>query len=602
MAMGERAPVAILHPAAAARLAVGEAITNIAAAPIKYLSDIALSANWMAAAKELGEGSALYDAVEAIGKGFCPELGISIPVGKDSLSMKAGWTAEGQTHEVTSPLSLVITAAAPVTDVRRVLTPVCCTDVGSHLLLIDLGNGCHSLGGSVLAQAFGVLGNDPPDIDSNILKQFFDLIQLLNEAELIQAYHDRSDGGLLVTLVEMMFASHCGITMNLSAMSGDVLPLLFSEDLGAVIQVRDEDLSSVLQHCALMGLSEQVFLIGELNQEDHLYITCNSELLYSASRQALQIQWTETSYQIQKQRDNPTCVEQAFNLLTQTNFGLSADLTFDPGENIVAQLKEKPKVAILREQGVNGQIEMAAAFMAAGFDAIDVHMSDLLAGRQTLDDFIGLAACGGFSYGDVLGAGRGWAQTILNHSELRAMFIRFFARANTFSLGVCNGCQMLSQLKCLIPGTDHWPEFVRNTSEQFEARLVMTRVEPHTHSFWFNGMQGSVIPVVVSHGEGRVQFNHMRQLTQAQSAGLVALRYVDSAHQTTEFYPENPNGSHQGITGLTSADGRVLVMMPHPERVYRTVQNSWHPPEWGEDGPWLRLFRNARLWADKAVK
>lgn len=595
MAMGERPPVALVHPAASARLAVGEAITNIAAAPIQHLSDLALSANWMAAASEVGQGAALYDAVEAIGLGFCKELGISIPVGKDSLSMKTAWVEHGQEKEVMSPLSLVITAAAPVVDVRRVLTPQCKTEVHSQLLLLDLGDGCNGLGGSVLAQVYQALGNDSPDIDSTVLKQFFDLIQLLNEGGLIQAYHDRSDGGLLATICEMMFASHCGITLNLSSLQGDAKRVLFTEELGAVIQVTTADLPVVMAHIELMGLKDSVYQIGEINADDQLYITRESEILYTSSRTMLEQLWSETSYRIQRLRDNPRSADQAHEALKQGQHRLSAQLTFDPSDDIVKSYKNRPKVAILREQGVNGHMEMAAAFLRAGFDPVDVHMSDLIEQRQSLDQFVVLAACGGFSYGDVLGAGRGWAQTILMHDDLRNQFKQFFERTDTLTLGICNGCQMLSQLKSLIPGAQAWPEFIRNTSEQFEARLSMVKVE-ETASPFFYGMQGSVIPVVVSHGEGQVSFSQTKAVAQLQIDKQIALRYVDAQHAVTETYPMNPNGSHQGITGLTAANGRVLIMMPHPERVFRTVQNSWHPDTWGEDGAWMRVFRNARLF------
>ncbi len=600
MAMGERAPIALLHPAASARMAVAEAITNIASAPIESLSQIALSANWMSAVKEIGEGAALYDAVQAIGEGLCPELGISIPVGKDSLSMQARWQAEDGERKVTSPLSLVITAAAPVSDVRRVLTPELNIQLSeSRLLLIDLGGGCNALGGSALAQTYAKLGGQPPDVDnSKLLKQFFNLIQELNKAALIHAYHDRSDGGLLATVCEMMFASHCGVILDLSALSGDAIPLLFNEELGAVVQVDLKQLPQVMQLCEQHGLRQKVTIIGEINQLDELVIVKNSDCLYQSPRFYLQQLWSETSYRIQRLRDNPECADAEFeNIAQQDDPGLTVHLSFNPQENIVAHLSSRPRVAILREQGVNGHMEMAAAFDAAGFEPIDVHMTDVMAQKGYLDTFVGLAACGGFSYGDVLGAGRGWAQSILQHPELREQFQTFFEREDTFTLGVCNGCQMLSQLKSIIPGAAHWPSFQRNHSEQFEARLSLVRVEEN-NSIFMHGMVGSVLPIVVSHGEGRAKFDSINTLSQATTDKLVALRYVDHQHQTTERYPYNPNGSHQGITGLTSKDGRVLIMMPHPERIYRTVQHSWHPREWGEDGPWLRMFRNARLWIE----
>lgn len=596
LAMGERAPIALLHPAASARMAVGEAITNIAAAPIAALSDIALSANWMSAASEIGEGAALYDAVQAIGKGLCPELGISIPVGKDSLSMKAVWQEEGKERKVTAPLSLVITAAAPVVDVRRVLTPELDRSIGdSQLVLIDLGSGCNALGGSVLAQVYAQLGGQPPDVDSSsALKNFFNLIQELNASGLIHAYHDRSDGGLLATICEMMFASHCGVTVDLSALNGELIPLLFNEELGAVVQIKTAQLSQVMQLCEQFNLREKVFLIGQINESDELVIADKSQSVFKEARVDLQRTWSQTSYQLQRMRDNPECADHEFeNILDQADPGLSAELTFDPADNIVKPYSHRPRVAILREQGVNGQTEMAAAFYAAGFDAVDVHMSDLLAGRVALQSFVGLAACGGFSYGDVLGAGRGWAQSILMHDMLRKQFSDFFARPDTFSLGVCNGCQMLSHLKSIIPGAQAWPAFHRNTSEQFEARFSLVKIE-QTPSIFLEGMQGSVIPIVVSHGEGRAVFETIADVSRASSDKLIAMRYVDHHHCVTDRYPFNPNGSYQGITSLASQDGRVLIMMPHPERVYRTVQNSWHPASWGEAGPWLRLFRNAR--------
>lgn len=596
LAMGERAPIALLHPAASARMAVGEAITNIAAAPIHHISDIALSANWMSAASELGEGAALYDAVEAIGKGLCPELGISIPVGKDSLSMKAAWKHDGKERKVSSPLSLVITAAAPVSDVRRVLTPQLNTELpDTHLLLIDLGDGCNSLGGSVLAQTYAKLGGQPPDVDStSSLKHFFALIQKLNAEGLIHAYHDRSDGGLLAVITEMMFASHCGITLDVSALTGETVPLLFNEELGAVVQFETSQLSTVMRLCEEFHLREKAFVIGQVNDVDALVILRDSGTLYEQGRAQLQQIWSETSYRLQRLRDNPECADQEFANIAQTDDpGLTATLSFDPNDNIVRAYSARPKVAILREQGVNGHMEMAAAFHAAGFEAVDVHMSDLLERGHRLDGYVGLAACGGFSYGDVLGAGRGWAQSILMHNGLREQFSNFFNRDDTFTLGVCNGCQMLSQLKSIIPGTETWPSFHRNTSEQFEARFSLVKIE-ETPSIFLQGMHGSVIPVVVSHGEGRAVFDTISDISSACSDQLVAMRYVDHHHQVSERYPYNPNGSHQGVTSLTSKNGRVLIMMPHPERVYRTVQNSWYPNSWGEDGPWLRLFRNAR--------
>lgn len=595
MAMGERAPIALLHPAASARMAVGEAITNIVAAPIVDISHIALSANWMSAAGELGEGAALYDAVESIGRELCLDLGISIPVGKDSMSMKVSWRVDGEQHDVVSPLSLVITAAAPVTDVRAVLTPELKTSLKkSQLLLIDLGEGCNALGGSVLAQTYNELGGRPPDVNNSAdLVNFFKLIQVLNQEKLIHAYHDRSDGGLLATITEMMFASHQGITLDLTSLVGDVAPVLFSEELGAVIQVEESDLAQVFAYCETHKLREKVKIVATLNNSDSLIIKKEKTVLYDNSRIQLQRFWSETSYRLQRLRDNPDCADQEFEaLLDEKDPGLIAALTFNPKERKVVSYKNKPRVAILREQGVNGQQEMAAAFMRAGFESVDVHMTDLLKGLVSLRDFVGLAACGGFSYGDVLGAGRGWAQSILMNPTLRNEFNSFFNRDNTFTLGVCNGCQMLSQLSSLIPGAAAWPRFERNISEQFEARLSLVKIEK-TPSIFLRGMEGSVLPLIVSHGEGRAVVNADNQLS---IQPVVSMRYVDHYHQVTERYPFNPNGSHQGVTAVTSEDGRALIMMPHPDRSFRTVQHSWHPSEWGDDSPWLQLFDNAREW------
>ncbi len=600
MAMGERTPIALLHPAASARMAVAEAITNIAAASIEHISQIALSANWMSAAGEIGEGAALYDAVQAIAKELCPALGISIPVGKDSLSMKTKWQSPQGEQQVVSPLSLIITAAAPVSDVRRTLTPVLNTELeDSRLLLIDLGGGCNCLGGSVLAQVYQELGSQPPDLDSSrVLKQFFHAIQALNQKKLIHAYHDRSDGGLLVTVCEMMFASHVGITLDVAMIAGDLIPILFAEELGAVIQVAMNDLVTVMKLLESFGLRDKTYIVGQLNQDDELHILKNdSDLSYCGSRTYLQSLWSEVSYRMQCLRDNSACADQEFeNILDAADPGLNEHITFKFTDNL-SSFVHRPRVAILREQGVNGHMEMAAAFMQAGFEAVDVHMTDLLTARVNLDSFVGLAACGGFSYGDVLGAGRGWAQSILMHEKLREKFSHFFNRADTFTLGVCNGCQMLSQLKSIIPGALSWPSFQRNLSEQFEARYSLLKIE-ETPSIFFKDMAGSVLPVVVSHGEGRAVFENIADVSKVNRAKLVACRYVNHRHEVTTRYPFNPNGSHQGITALSNEDGRVLIMMPHPERVFRTVQNSWHPKDWGEEGPWIQLFRNVRSWCN----
>ncbi|HSS40650.1 MAG TPA: phosphoribosylformylglycinamidine synthase, partial [Polyangia bacterium] len=603
MAMGERAPVALLDAAASARLAVGEAITNIASAPIARLGDIKLSANWMAAAGHPGEDARLYDAVRAVGLELCPALGIAIPVGKDSLSMRTGWQAEGQPHEVTSPLSLMVTAFAPVTDVRRVLTPEIPAELESAaLLLIDLGAGQNRMGGSALAQVHGGLGSVPPDVDDPArLAGFFAAIQAANAGGLLAAYHDRSDGGLLITVLEMAFASGCGLDVDVSALGRDAVAALFSEELGAVVAVRPADVGRVVDLFGRQGLTTAVRRIGAARAgDDRIIVRAGGKLLIDERRGVLRGIWSETTHAMAALRDDPTCAdeEQAARVRTDDP-GLSAHLTFDPVEDIAAPARARggarPRVAILREQGVNGQIEMAAAFDRAGFEAVDVHMTDLLGGARDLSGFKGLAACGGFSYGDVLGAGLGWAKSILFHARTREMFAAFFARPDTFTIGVCNGCQMMSGLKEIIPGANAWPRFVRNLSDQFEARLSLVEIAP-TPSIVLQGMEGSRIPIAVSHGEGRVEFPSDGAAAQLEASKLVAARFVDHDGRATERYPENPNGSFHGITAVTTTDGRVTIFMPHPERVFRTLQLSWHPPEWPESSPWMRLFQNARAW------
>ncbi|NHA15568.1 phosphoribosylformylglycinamidine synthase [Thioalkalivibrio sp. XN279] len=601
MAMGERTPLALLDPPASGRMAVGEAITNIAAAAVPSLGHVRLSANWMAACGESGEDAALFDTVRAVGEALCPALGIAIPVGKDSLSMRTRWeTPEGE-RAVVAPLSLIVSAFAPVEDVRRTLTPQLRMELGeTELLLVDLGGGRNRLGGSALAQVYGCIGQAPPDLDEPArLATFFAVVQDLNARGELLAYHDRSDGGLLATLAEMAFASRCGLEIDIACLAGESLALLFAEELGAVLQVRSGGLERVQDAFATAGLADCVHLIGRPVTEPVLRVHCGAELLLEASCRELRDAWSQVTLRMQALRDHPECArEEHAARLDDDDPGLHATLSFAPGDDIAAPFiarGARPRVAILREQGVNSQVEMAAAFHRAGFDAVDVHMSDLIAGRRALDEFRGLVACGGFSYGDVLGAGEGWAKSILFNPRARAQFESFFARGETFALGICNGCQMMSALKEIIPGAGLWPRFVRNRSEQFEARLSLVRVE-ESGSLMTAGMAGSVTPIVVSHGEGRAEFRDEAHQQACIEAGLVWLRYVDHYGRVASSYPANPNGSPEGIAGLSSADGRVTIAMPHPERVFRTVQHSWHPDGWGEDSPWLRLFRNARAW------
>ncbi len=600
MAMGERTPAALLDYAASARMAVGETITNIAAARIEKLSHIRLSANWMCAAGFEGEDAGLYQAVKAVGMELCPELGITIPVGKDSMSMRTVWEENGEQKSVTAPMSLIITGFAPVLNIRKSLTPQLRTDKGDTLLLlIDLGAGKNRLGATALAQVFNQLGDQVADVDNAVkLKAFFDAIQTLNEKGMIHAYHDRSDGGLVTTLVEMAFAGNTGLNIDLSSLSDDALGVLFNEELGAVIQINSDQLSEVQNILSGFDLAAETHVIGGLAAEKQVTIRHGNNEWLKRELKDLRALWSATTYQMQKLRDNPECAEQEYQAkLDVNNPGLTPKLTFDINNDIAASLSgsEQPKVAILREQGVNSHLEMAAAFMKAGFTAIDVHMSDILSGRVTLDQFKGIVACGGFSYGDVLGAGEGWAKSILFNPVAREQFANFFKREDAFALGICNGCQMLSNLKELIPGTDHWPHFVRNKSEQFEARFALVKVEK-SPSIFMQGMEGSHIPIAVSHGEGRAEFKTNEDAQSSNVSGLVVARYIDNYGNETEQYPSNPNGSPFGITALTNTDGRVTIMMPHPERVQRSVQNSWCPDEWGEDGPWVRMFRNARVW------
>jgi phosphoribosylformylglycinamidine synthase len=642
MAMGERTPVAINDAAASARLAVGEALANLAAAQIGELGKVNLSANWMAAPAIAGDGADLYAAVSAIGLDLCPALGITIPVGKDSMSMSTAWkepavgNREGLHKRITAPTSLIISAFAPVTDIRLTLTPQLRYDAPDSasqpstlnsqtaeligdtvLLLIDLGRGKNRLGGSILAQVVSQMGEAPPDVDSaHDLKQFWAVIQQLGRDGKLLAYHDRSDGGLLATVAEMAFAGHTGV--DLEILSGhNVDSTLFNEELGAVIQIRAADLDSVSQTLRQHGFKACTTRIGTLNREHRFRIKRGGKILLDEDLFALRAAWSDVTHRMAALRDHPACADSEHQLRQdRTNPGITPVVTFDLGkmptehtENTEAKPAasqssvssvssvghSRPSVAILREQGVNGEVEMAAAFTRAGFRAVDVHMTDILSGRVTLRDFRGLAACGGFSYGDVLGAGEGWAKSILFNDHARAEFAAFFAREDTFALGVCNGCQMLSNLKSIIPGSDHWPRFVQNQSERYESRYVSVKIEA-SPSILFAGMTDSVLPIAVAHGEGFTEFADAAALNHCANSGLIAARFVDNHHQPTEAYPLNPNGSPQGLTAFTTTSGRVTIMMPHPERVFRSACMSWSPKTWGEDSPWMQLFYNARAW------
>ena len=607
-AIGERTPLAILDAPASGRMAVGEALTNIVAASIVKIGDVKLSANWMAAAGAPGEDARLFDTVRAVSD-LCQKIGVSIPVGKDSLSMRSAWEDEGQKKQVVSPLSLVVTAFAKVADARRTVTPQLRLDCGeTDLLLVDLGAGKNRLGGSALTQVYNATGSQTPDVDDPTkLVAFFVAIQQLGRENLLLAYHDRSDGGLFAALAEMAFAAHCGVAIDLGGLCSDVagaaqksalVGALFAEELGGVLQIRRSERSRVLSVLREAGLGDCMHAIGAPDGSDEIRVTRQGETVFAEKRVDLQRAWSETSFQMQSLRDNPECAQQEYDrIVDPVDAGLSYSLSFDPAQDVAApylNVGARPQVAILREQGVNGHVEMAAAFDRAGFAAVDVHMSDILAGRVSLEAFKGAVACGGFSYGDVLGAGKGWARTILFNGRARDEFSRFFARPDAFALGVCNGCQMMSALKDLIPGAAAWPSFERNRVEQFEARFTMVEL-PESPSLFFAGMAGSRLPVVVSHGEGRASFASAAQ----QADALVAMRYLDNSvggGKPTEVYPYNPNGSPDGITGVTTKDGRFTIMMPHPERVFRSVQLSWHPSDMGDDSPWLRMFRNARKW------
>ena len=598
MSMGERTPLALLDFGASARMAVAESLLNMAGADIGSLKRIKLSANWMSAAGHPGEDAGLYEAVKAVGEELCPELELTIPVGKDSMSMKTAWEDKGEQKAVTAPMSLIISAFGAVRDIRNTVTPELRTDKGETVLLLaDLAKGKTRLGGSCLAQVFGELGDIAPDLDqAAVLKAFFEVTQQLVAERSLLAYHDKSDGGLFTTLVEMAFAGHTGLNVDISALAGSALARLFNEELGAVLQVSKDQAAEIIKAYTDAGVD--CHPIAELSDDGRIRIQDQGAEIYSASRTELRKLWSETTYRMQALRDNPECAREEFDLkLDETDPGLTVNLSFDPAEDVAAPYILKgaaPKMAILREQGVNSHIEMAAAFERAGFESRDVHMSDILRGRISLEEFQGLVACGGFSYGDVLGAGEGWAKSILFNSRAREDFSRFFERADSFALGVCNGCQMLSNLKEIIPGTEHWPHFVRNRSERFEARFSLVEVQ-QSPSLFFSGMAGSRMPIAVSHGEGRAEFASAAAMAAAEQSGTVALRYVNGKGEVASLYPQNPNGSPNGLSGICSLDGKVTIMMPHPERVFRTVANSWHPENWGEDSPWMRMFRNARV-------
>ncbi|KAI8140076.1 phosphoribosylformylglycinamidine synthase [Fennellomyces sp. T-0311] len=605
MAMGERTPLALLSPAASARMAVGECLTNMAAANIQDIGRVRMSANWMCAADHSGEGAGLYDAVQAVGLDLCPKLGIAIPVGKDSMSMKMKWNEQGEQKEVTAPLSLIITGFAPVINNHKTFTPQLANIQGTALVFLDLAKGKQRLGGSALAQVYKQIGHEAPDVeDAVLLKNFFNAMQKVKEGDnsLVLAYHDRSDGGLFATIVEMCFAGHVGAQVQLDGLvqNGDLVAALYNEELGAVVQVAESRLAEF--DAVMKEAGVPAYKIGTVtphDEQDTISFNYGTQPVFAASRIELFRAWSKTSYLMQAARDNADCAKQEYdNVLDSNDPGIHYQLTFDPTTDVTAGLTRRPRVAILRDQGVNGQIDMAFAFHLAGFEAVDVHMTDIFSKKVSLKDFVGLAACGGFSYGDVLGAGAGWAKSILLHPDARAEFSHFFnEREDTFALGVCNGCQFLSNLTELIPGADTWPRFMRNRSEQFEARAAMVEIQ-ETNSIFFDGMAGSRFPIAVAHGEGFAQFQSDETLNQFKQQGLVAARYVDNYGNPTERYPYNPNGSPEGITAVKTPNGRVLALMPHPERVVLKESNSYYPADetWGQVGPWLRIFRNARKW------
>ena len=599
MSMGERTPLALLDAPAAGRIAIGEALTNMGSAWVGDLSRTVLSANWMAAAGHAGEDAKLYDTVKAVGMELCPELGITIPVGKDSLSMQTRWQDGDDGKSVTAPLSLIISAFAPVADVRKTVTPdIKPSSENSYLLLLDYGEGQNRIGASALTQVYSQTGTSGPDLDNAALfKAAFISLQSMLEEELLLAYHDRSDGGLIVTLCEMAFAGRSGLNCDTSSLGDDVLCALFAEELGVVMQVSESNLPRVEAKLREAGVDHLCHRLGEPQSEAKLKITHAGETIIDESIVELQRAWAETTLQMQLLRDNPECAQQEFDLIQPAQPAkLFSRLSFDPADDICAGLVggAAPRIAILREEGVNGQVEMAAAFDRAGFSASDVHMSDIISGRVSLADFQGIAACGGFSYGDVLGAGEGWAKSILYNPRAFDEFSAFFERDDSFGLGICNGCQMMSNLYQMIPGATHWPRFVRNKSEQFEARVAMAEIL-ESASLFLAGMHGSMMPVVVAHGEGRVETRDCSAVGLLERE-LACLRYVDAAGEASEIYPLNPNGSEQGLNGFSNEDGRFTIMMPHPERIFRSVQNSWQAADWGEYSPWMRMFRNARRW------
>ena len=589
MSIGEKTPISLINAAAAARMSVGEALTNMLSSYIEDIGHIKLSANWMCASGHPGEDAKLYEAVKSIGMELCPQLGIAIPVGKDSMSMKSSWKENDIDKSVTAPLSLIISAFSKTPDARLQMTPLLNTDINSELFLVDLGLGKNRMGGSSLAQVFNQVGNIAPDLDDpSLFAKFFSLMNSLNKRGLVSAYHDRSDGGAFISLVEMAFASQCGLDIIVS----DIITDLFNEELGCIIQVNDKNRKTVLGELSKIGLKDHTKSIAKINASDEIVICHEDKKVFQSKRSNLQQLWSSTSYQISKLRDNPECAESENLEISKNSKGLKVLPSFNINEIISAPYlnqRVRPKIAILREQGINGHIEMAAAFSKAGFEATDVHMSQILSGEISLSNFKGLAACGGFSYGDVLGAGRGWANSILLNHRARDEFSDYFSRSDSFTLGVCNGCQMISNLREIIPGTEDWPSFERNTSEQFEARFTGVRIN-RTKSILFEGMEDSIMPIAIAHGEGKATFESSLPLKN------ISMQYVDHSGIPSQTYPHNPNGSQNAAAAICDDTGRITIMMPHPERVFRAVQNSWHPDEWEERSPWMRMFENAREW------